>query len=257
VTSGGTFVRSAVRGHVAEVIIDNPPVNALPVAGWFELAGAIRRLGADPEVRALIVAGNTELRAFQVGVDIKELAADPTHESLIGVNRGCYETFAAVYDCEVPVIAAIHGYCLGGGVGIAGNADVVVAADDLQLGLPEVDRGALGAATHLSRLVPAKKMRAMFLTGATVGADELLAFGTVERVVPRSELLDAAREIAEQIAEKSPIVMRRAKESLNAIDPVDVKRSYRFEQGFTFELNLWGDSDELRQAFVDKREADV
>jgi enoyl-CoA hydratase/carnithine racemase len=100
-------------------------------------------------------------------------------------------------------------------------------------------------------------MRAMFLTGTTIGAEELLAFGTIERVVPRAELLAAAREIAEQIATKSPIVMRRAKESLNAIDPVDVKRSYRFEQGFTFELNLWGDSDELRQAFVDKREADV
>ncbi|HEY8215869.1 MAG TPA: enoyl-CoA hydratase family protein [Acidimicrobiia bacterium] len=250
-------MRAEVRDRVAEVIIDNPPVNALPVAGWFELADTIRRLGADADVRALIVAGNPELRAFQVGVDIKELAADPTHEALIGVNRGCYETFAAVYDCAVPVIAAIHGYCLGGGVGIAGNADIVVAADDLELGLPEVDRGALGAATHLSRLVPAKKMRSMFLTGATVGAEELLAFGSVERVVPRAQLLDAAREIAAQIAEKSPIVMQRAKESLNAIDPVDVKRSYRFEQGFTFELNLWGDSEELRQAFVDKREADV
>jgi enoyl-CoA hydratase len=252
-----SYVRTAVRDHVAEVIIDNPPVNALPVAGWFELAESIRRLGRDPDVRALIVAANPDLRAFQVGVDIKELAADPTNESLIGVNRGCYEVFAAVYDCEVPVIAAIHGYCLGGGVGIAGNADIVVAADDLELGLPEVDRGALGAATHLSRLVPLKKMRAMFLTSSTVGADELLAFGSVERVVPRAELFDAAREIALKIAEKSPLVMRRAKESLNAIDPVDVKRSYRFEQGFTFELNLWGDSDELRQAFVDKRDADV
>jgi enoyl-CoA hydratase len=251
------MIRTEVRDHVAEVIIDNPPVNALPVAGWFELATSIRTLGADPDVRALIVAGNPELRAFQVGVDIKELAADPTKQTLIGVNRGCYETFAAVYDCEVPVVAAIHGYCLGGGVGIAGNADVVVAADDLELGLPEVDRGALGAATHLARLVPLKKMRAMFLTGATIGAAELLAFGTVERVVPRSELMDAAREIARVIADKSPIVIRSAKESLNAIDPVDVKRSYRFEQGFTFELNLWGDSDELRQAFVDKRDAEL
>jgi len=251
------MITSEVRDHVAEIIIDNPPVNALPVAGWFQLADAIRTAGRDPDVRAVIVAGNPDLRGFQVGVDIKELAADPTKESLIKVNKGCYETFAAVYDCEVPVIAAIHGYCLGGGVGIAGNADIVVAADDLQLGLPEVDRGALGAATHLARLVPLKKMRAMFLTGSMIGADELHAYGTVERVVPRSELLDAARELAQAIAAKSTLVIRRAKESLNAIDPVDVKRSYRFEQGFTFELNLWGDSDELRQAFVDKRDADV
>jgi len=249
------MIRSAVRGHVAEVIIDNPPVNALPVAGWFELADTIRTLGRDPAVHALILGANTELRAFQVGVDIKELAADPTHESLIGVNRGCYETFAAVYDCEVPVIAAVHGHCLGGGIGIIGNADIIVASDDATFGVPEVDRGALGTATHLSRLVPIHKMRAMFLTGTTITAQELLAFGSVERVVPRDQLHDAAREIAELVAKKSSLVIRRAKESLNAIDPVDVKRSYRFEQGFTFELNLWGDSDELRQAFVDKRDA--
>jgi enoyl-CoA hydratase len=251
------MIRSEVRDHVAEVIIDNPPVNALPVAGWFELADTIRRLGRDPEVRALIVAANPELKGYQAGVDIKELAADPTNRTLVEVNRGCWETFAAVYDCEVPVIAAVHGFCLGGGVGIAGNADIVVASDDATFGLPEVDRGALGAATHLARLVPQHKMRALFFTGQMITAQELLAFGTVERVVPRAQLMDAAREIGAVIAAKSPIVIRRAKESLNAIDPVDVKRSYRFEQGFTFELNLWGDSDELRQAFVEKRDAEV
>ena len=251
-----TMIRSEVRDHVAEVLIDNPPVNALPVKGWFELADTIRRLGRDREVRALIIAANPEIRGYQAGVDIKELAADPTNKSLVDVNRGCWETFAAVYDCEVPVIAAVHGYCLGGGIGIAGNADIVVASDDATFGLPEVDRGALGAATHLGRLVPQHKMRALFFTGSTVTAQELLAFGTVERVVPRAELMDAAREIAAVIAAKSPLVIRRAKESLNAIDPVDVKRSYRFEQGFTFELNLWGDSDELRQSFVEGRDAD-
>ena len=251
------MIRSEVRDHVAEVVIDNPPVNALPVKGWFDLADTIRRLGRDPEVRALIVAANPEIRGYQAGVDIKELAADPTNKSLVDVNRGCWETFAAVYDCEVPVIAAVHGYCLGGGIGIAGNADIVVASDDATFGLPEVDRGALGAATHLGRLVPQHKLRALFFTGSMVTAQELLAFGTVERVVPRAELMDAAREIAAVIAAKSPLVIRKAKESLNAIDPVDVKRSYRFEQGFTFELNLWGDSDELRQAFVEGRDADV
>jgi enoyl-CoA hydratase len=249
------MLRSEVREHVALVTIDNPPVNALPVEGWFRLADTIRAHGRDPDVRALVVAA--EGKGFQAGVDVKELAADPTHETLVGVNRGCYEAFAAVYDCEVPVIAAVHGYCVGGGVGIAGNADIVVASDDATFGLPEVDRGALGVATHLGRLVPQHKLRAMFLTGSMITAQELHAFGTVERVVPRAELLDAALGIARTIAAKSPLVIRRAKESLNMIDPVDVKRSYRFEQGFTFEINLWGDSDELRQAFVDKREPEL
>jgi enoyl-CoA hydratase len=249
------MIESEIRDHVAEITINNPPVNALPVAGWFLLADEIRAASRNPDVRAVIIAAKG--RGYQAGVDIKELAADPTNRSLVGVNRGCWEVFAAVYDCEVPVIAAVHGFCVGGGVGIAGNADVVVASDDATFGLPEVDRGALGVATHLSRLVPPKKARAMFLMGSMATAQQLLEWGSVERVVPRDQLLDTAREIAQVIAAKSPIVIRRAKESLNAIDPVDVKKSYRFEQGFTFELNLWGDSDELRQAFVDKRDADL
>ena len=249
------MIRSETRDHIAIVTIDNPPVNALPVAGWFALADAIRNAGRDPDVRVVIV--NATGKGFQCGVDIKELADDPTREKLVKVNRGCWEAFGAVYDCEVPVIAAVQGYCLGGGIGLAGNADIVVASDDATFGLPEVDRGALGVATHLARFVPQHKLRAMFLTGSMITARELLAFGTVERVVPRDELDAAAQEIADVIAKKSSIVIRRAKESLNQIDPVDVKRSYRTEQGFTFELNLWGDSDELRQAFVDKRDAQL
>ena len=249
------MIRSEKRAHVVTVTIDNPPVNALPVAGWFELADALRAAGRDPDVRAVIL--RAEGKGFQAGVDIKELADDPTREKLVKVNRGCWEAFGAVYDCEVPVIAAVHGFCLGGGIGLAGNADIVVASDDATFGLPEVDRGALGVATHLARFVPQHKMRAMFFTGSMITAQELLAFGTVERVVPRDQLDTAAEEYAATIAEKSSIVIRRAKESVNQIDPVDVKRSYRTEQGFTFELNLWGDSDELRQAFVDKRDAEV
>ena len=98
---------------------------------------------------------------------------------------------------------------------------------------------------------PRQKPCTAAITGTTITAAELLAFGTVERVVPRAALLDTALELAAVIAEKSPIVMRRAKESLNGIDPIDVKRAYRFEQGFTFELNLMGAGDEHRDRFVE------
>ncbi|HTT00098.1 MAG TPA: enoyl-CoA hydratase family protein [Streptosporangiaceae bacterium] len=235
---------------VAEVIIDFPPVNALPVAGWFELAGALAAAGDDPGVRAVILAA--EGRGFCAGVDIKEMQRAPGHEALVGANRGCFAAFAAVYECPVPVIAAVHGFCLGGGVGLAGNADIVIAARGAAFGLPEVDRGALGAATHLSRLVPQHLMRAMVYTCRTASAQQLLAFGSVLDVVPPADLRDAARDVAGQIAAKDPAVIRLAKQSLNGIDPVDVKRSYRYEQGFTFELNLTGVSDEARQAFLDR-----
>jgi enoyl-CoA hydratase len=99
-------------------------------------------------------------------------------------------------------------------------------------------------------------MRALVYTAATASAQELHHYGSVLEVVPRSELRPTARNVAKSIAAKRPAVIRRAKESLNGIDPIDVKRSYRFEQGFTFELNLSGVSDEARQAFVDKREAE-
>jgi enoyl-CoA hydratase len=240
---------------VAEIVMDNPPVNALSVAGWFELADLLTAAGRDPKVRVVVL--RAEGRGFNAGVDIKEMQNTEGHGALIGANRGCYAAFAAVYECPVPVIAAVNGFCLGGGIGLVGNADVIVAADDATFGLPEVDRGALGAATHLSRLVPQHKMRAMVYTSATATAQELHHFGSVLEVVPQAELRDAAFRVARAIAAKSPTVIRAAKESLNGIDLWDVKRSYRFEQGFTFELNLSGVADEHRDAFVAGRETDV
>src|SRR5690242_289262 len=245
-------IETRLSGGIAEVVIDYPPVNALPVAGWFDLAAAITATGADPAVRAVVLAA--EGRGFCAGVDIKEMQQVPGHQALLGANRGCFAAFAAVYDCPVPVIAAVHGFCLGGGVGLAGNADIVIAADDATFGLPEVDRGALGAATHLARLVPQQLMRAMVYTCRTVTARQLLGFGTVLDVVSPVELRSAARRLAEEIAAKDPAVIRLAKQSLNGIDPVDVKRSYRYEQGFTFELNLAGAGDKARQAFVDGKQ---
>jgi enoyl-CoA hydratase len=240
---------------IADVVMDNPPVNALTVAGWYELADIVTALGNDPNVRVVVL--RAEGRGFNAGVDIKEMQQTEGFDALIGANRGCFAAFAAVYECKVPVIAAVHGYCLGGGIGLVGNADVIVASDDATFGLPEVDRGALGAATHLSRLVPQHKMRAMVYTSATATAAELHAFGSVLKVVPRDGLRTAAFEVATAIAEKSPTVIRAAKESLNGIDLWDVKRSYRYEQGFTFELNLSGVADEHRDAFVQKRDTDT
>jgi len=236
---------------IAEVVIDFPPVNALPVRGWHDLAAAVTAAGADPETRVVILSATG--RGFCAGVDIKEMQRLSGHEGILGASQGCFDAFAAVYDCPVPVIAAVHGFCLGGGIGLAGNADVVIAAEDATFGLPEVDRGALGAATHLARLVPQQLMRAMVYTCRTVTARELLSFGSVLEVVPRGELRTAARELAETIAAKDPAVIRLAKQSLNGIDPVDVKRSYRYEQGFTYELNLAGAGDKARQAFVDRK----
>src|ERR1700716_1282748 len=204
-------ISQSISGGIAEVVMDNPPVNALTVSGWFELADVIGRRGADPAVRVVIL--RAEGKGFNAGVDIKEMQRTEGFDALVGANRGCYAAFAAVYECAVPVIAAVHGYCLGGGVGLVGNADIIVASSDATFGLPEVDRGALGAATHLARLVPQHRMRAMVYTGERATAAELHGYGSGLQAVPREELRAAAFAVAGQIASKSPTVIRRAKES--------------------------------------------
>ncbi|MDG2334852.1 MAG: enoyl-CoA hydratase family protein [Myxococcota bacterium] len=241
-----------VNEGIAEVIINSPPVNALDSAGWFAFAEAVTSLGQRDDIRCLVI--RAEGRGFQAGVDIKELAEDGT--KIVDVNRGCYDTFAAIYDCPVPVISAVHGYCLGGGIGISGASDIVIAADDASFSLPEIDRGALGAATHLMRLFGMQKTRRMLYTGEAIDAQEALRLAGIESVVPRAELRDAALDLARKIASKSPRAMRLAKWSLNGIELLDIKKSYRFEQGFTLELYTSPDSQESRDAFVEKRDAD-
>ena len=232
---------------VSVVTADYPPVNALPVQGWYDLADAVRAAGRDPGVRCVVLAATG--RGFNAGVDIKELQSDTGHGALIGANRACFEAFAAVYECEVPVVAAVNGFCLGGGIGLVGNADVIVASEDATFGLPELDRGALGAATHLARLVPQHLMRTLYYTSRTVTATELHSHGSVWKVVPAEELIGAALEVAGEIAHKDGYLIRLAKAAINGIDPVDVRRSYRFEQGFTFEAGLSGTADRVRDTF--------
>ncbi len=236
---------------VTVVTIDFPPVNAIPVQGWFDIADAVLGAGREPDTHVVVL--RAEGRGFCAGVDIKELQRTEGYQALVDVNRGCAAAFGAVYDCAVPVIAAVHGFCLGGGIGLVGNADIVIAATDATFGLPEVDRGALGAATHLARLVPQHLMRTLYYTARSIDAEALRHHGSVYDVVPRDELDDAALTLAGEIAAKDTRVIRRAKEAINGIDPQQVHRSYRFEQGFTFELNLTGVSDDARQAFLDGR----
>ena len=236
---------------VAEVVLNRPPVNALNSAGWYGLAAEIHALGERPEVRVIVV--RAEGRGFCAGVDIKELASND--KLILDVNAGNYATFKAVHLNKVPVIAAVQGFVLGGGIGICGAADIVIAADDATFGLPEVDRGAMGGAAHLQRMFGVQKTRYLFFTGEMIGASEALRLGAIERVVPREQLKDAALEIAGKIAAKSPTMIRIAKEALTGIEDGDLEAKYRWEQGFTLQAYMSPDSSETRSAFVEKRDA--
>jgi enoyl-CoA hydratase len=239
-------VRSELRDDGIRVVtMDHPPVNALPVQGWYDVAAAMDEATADQATKVVVLRADG--KGFNAGVDIKEMQNTTGFDALIGANKGCYAAFKAVYECAVPVISAVHGFCLGGGVGLVGNSDIIVASDDAYFGVPEVNQGALGAATHLARLVPQHLMRTLYFTARTIPAAELVQFGSVYGVV---ELDGLALGLAADIAAKDGRVIRAAKEALNGIDPIDVNTSYRFEQGFTMELNLMGVSDELRDDFA-------
>ena len=240
-----------LNAGIAELVIANPPVNALDSQQWQALAEHIEALGANPEVRVIVIRADG--RGFCAGVDIKELDAHP--ERIVAVNAGNYATFKAVHRSPVPVIAAVHGFVLGGGIGITGAADIVVAADCATFALPEVDRGAMGGGAHLQRLFGVQKVRYLFFTGDKIGATEASRHGFIERVVPREQLRETALEIAARIASKSPAMIRLAKEALNGIEDGNLEDKYRWEQGFTFQAYNSPDSAETRRAFVEKRDA--
>ncbi|MDN0084491.1 enoyl-CoA hydratase family protein [Crenobacter sp. SG2305] len=240
-----------IQQGVAELVIDRPPVNALNNAGWLALADAIDALGQNDEVRAIVI--RAEGRGFCAGVDIKELDAQP--ELIVSVNAGNYATFKAIHRNKKPVIAALHGFVLGGGIGIAGAADVLFASECATFGVPEVDRGAMGGGAHLQRLFPVQKVRAMYFSGEPISAAEAYRLGAIEQVVPREALRDTALDFARRVAAKSAAMIQLAKESLNGVEDGNLEDKYRWEQGFTLQAYLSADSAETRRAFVEKREA--
>jgi enoyl-CoA hydratase len=232
---------------IAELVMDNPKVNALNIGDAYRLTDLLDGYKRKPEVRVVILTATG--RGFSAGVDIKEMQKLPGNEGILLANDSCWELFRAVYECAVPVVAAVNDFCLGTGIGIVGNADLVVAADTATFGLPEVDNGALGAATHLMRLVPQHRARQMMYMCEMASAAELHAHGSIYKVVPLDELMTTARECAQVIASKNPTVIRKAKRAFNSID-ADPTKTYRTEQGFTFELNLYGEGDKARDAFL-------
>ena len=243
---------SEIQEGIAHLILNKPPVNAFSSAEWAGIAAEIKSLGEQDAVRVIVISA--EGKGFCAGVDIKELGAEPA--KIVPVNKGNYDTFEAIHRNPKPVILAIHGFVLGGGIGMAGAADIIVASECATFGVPEVDRGAMGGGAHLQRLFPVQKVRHMYFTGEFIDAGEAWRLGAVEKVVPRDELVPAAMAIARTIAAKSPKMISLAKEGLNAIEDGNLEEKYRREQGLTLEAYMHEDSQEARNAFNEKRDAD-
>jgi enoyl-CoA hydratase len=245
---GMTITTSIDGDGIAVVTMHHPPVNAITVADTWRIRDAFRDLGQRDDVRAVILTA--EGKGFNAGIDIKEMQSVDGFEHLLGSGAACFAAFEAIYHCAVPTIAAVNDFCMGLGVGLVGSCDIVVASTKARFGLPEVDNGALGCASHLAKLVPPMKLRQMVFTCEPVTASQLYEWGTVYRLCEPEALMDEARSTAAKIVNKRPRVVRAAKAALNLIDPFELQANYRLEQGFTYELNLYGDGDQARDAFI-------
>ncbi|MFC5064862.1 enoyl-CoA hydratase-related protein [Actinomycetospora atypica] len=247
-----TFVDWQPDGAVATVWLDRPPVNATDTALYEEIREFFGRLPEYlPDARAVVLAGRGP--HFCAGNDLAEFRTLDPDNAVLRLKTA-REAFWAVYDAPVPVIAAVHGVAVGSGLAIAASCDVVVAAEGARFGTPEVNVGVLGGAKHLSRLVPQGVVRLMHYTGEPWTAEKLMPFGGIAEVVPADRLLDTAQGLARSIARHSPVTLRLAKRGLNAIEYMDLKSGYEFEQGLTRELSGHEDSKEAVNAFLERRD---
>ena len=244
-------VHETIDDGIAVLTMDNPPVNALNITDAYFIAEKIRSYsGQEDDIKVVLLRSSG--KGFCAGVDIKEMQDLPDNEGILKANDSCYELFDAIHNSKMPVIAAVNGHCLGTGIGIAGSADVIIASKEATFALPEVDNGALGAASHLMRLVPPQKARWMLYTCETATAQELSNYGSVLEVVESEKLEEFSLEAAKKIAAKNGTLIRAAKASLDGIEETNLSKRYRLEQGYTFEMNLMGIGDQARDAFLDK-----
>lgn len=243
---------------IAYVTFNRPEVmNARNRQMREEIVQAMTEIRGDPDIRVAILTGAGE-RAFSAGRDLKEAAQEkrPIIESRQQkLERGDTETIASL---NKPIIAAINGYALGGGLEMALACDIRVAVEEAKLGLPEVTRGMIpgsGGTQRLSRLIGLGKALELILTGAIIDAHEALRLGLVNKVVPRSDLMSAAEEYARKIAANGPLAVVLAKEAIRKGYEMSLEDGLRLETDLSSLLQTSEDIKEGARAFVEKRPA--
>ena len=229
-------------------------LNALNGQLMEELAMALEEFDRDPNVGCLVITGNE--RAFAAGADIKEMAGESA-ASMLTEDR--ISRWDRVKRLKKPIVAAVSGYCLGGGCELAMTCDIIIASESAQFGQPEINLGVMpgaGGTQRLARAIGKSKAMEMILTGRTLSAREAEQAGLVNRDVPVEVALDEALKLAQEIASKAPIAVRLAKEAVNKVYEVPLADGLDFERRLFYFLFATDDQKEGMQAFIDKRSAE-
>jgi enoyl-CoA hydratase len=253
--AGDALVLVQRDGHVGVVLLNRPKqLNALSGELMAALAATLEELDADPEIRAIVLGGSE--RAFAAGADIGELAAG-TPVSLYENRR--LDRWDAIRDVRTPIVAAVSGFCLGGGCELAMLCDLIVASESAKFGQPEINLGVLpgaGGTQRLTRAVGKAVAMDMILTGRMLSAREALDFGLVARVVAKETWLDEAKRVAREIAAKGPVAVRLAKEAVDQAFETPLTAGVAFERRTFLVARASEDADEGLRAFVEKRPPD-
>ena len=249
-----TQLKYELIGHVAVLTMNNAPVNALSRTLGDELTAALDYVSEIDEVRAVVLTG--EGKIFCAGADLKGRASVikgpgdlPAH------SRRTRECFHAIRECAKPVVIAINGPALGAGLAIAASGDIIITSEKGTLALPEIDVGLLGGGSHAARLFPHSTLRQMMFTGYRVSAAEMYRLGVAIQVTTPEQLIPEAVALATTIASKSPLSIRLAKQTLNAIEDMSLRDGYRYEQDMTAAIAKTEDAKEAQRAFLEKRPA--
>ena len=242
-------------GRVGVVTMNRPKqLNALSGELMGAVVAALRELDTDPEIRAIVLAGSE--RTFAAGADITELASG-TPVSLYESRR--IDAWDSIRDVRTPIVAAVSGFCLGGGCELAMLCDLVVASETAKFGQPEINLGVLpgaGGTQRLTRAVGKAIAMDMILTGRMLSAREALDFGLVARVVAKEAWLDEAKRVAAEIAAKGPIAIRLAKEAIDKAFEAPLAVGVEFERRAFYLARASDDATEGLNAFVEKRPPD-
>ncbi|GAB2601399.1 enoyl-CoA hydratase-related protein [Streptomyces capparidis] len=223
-------VQLEVDNGVGTIRLDRPPMNALDIAMQDALAEVAAEAAARSDVRAVVVYGGEKV--FAAGADIKEMEA-MSYTDMVDRGRGLQDAFTAVAKLPKPVVAAVTGYALGGGCELALCADIRIAAENAKLGQPEILLGVIpgaGGTQRLARLVGPSRAKDLIFTGRHVRADEALAIGLVDRVVPAEEVYPAALEWASRLAAGPAYALRAAKEAVDSGLETDLETGLAIER---------------------------
>lgn len=244
-------IRLEVEDHVGVITLHNPPRNALDAQVQREILAVCDAVNRDDDIWVCIL--RSDLDTFSVGFDIKLFKQSAVERNVTNIQEVYYDGALALYNLRVPLICAVHGYCLGGALCYAAGSDISIAAEGALLGIPEIQLCVTGGSGHLARMVPPHIMRNMAYTGTFLTAEELAAYGGLTMVVPREKLMEAARDKARELCSRGPLVLRYFKACMNKQEDFQMQRKNDLEITHTRHMARHDDFNEALDAFLEKR----